>query len=674
MPQAKKQPQKLEKHGDARVDDYFWLRERDTPSVIEYLEAENQHTNEVMRDTEALQKALYQEMRQRIKEDDASVPVPDSGYFYYSRFVQGLEYPIWARKKGSLEAPENILFDVNQMAKGHDYYSAGSPVVSPDHQLAALVADKRGRRFYDVVFRNLETGEFLPDVLPDTSGNLVWAADNKTVFFTKQDPDTLRVYQVFRYELGSHKPVLVYEEKDETFGVSVYGSKRDSFIFITADSTVSSEVQFVDAKKPTSAWQIIAPRERDHEYSVTDGGDFFYITTNWQAKNFRLMKASFDSGKKEEWQEVIPHRHDTLLEHVEVYKDYFISEERTGGLTQLIVHERASGRAHLVQMPDECYVAGIIGLPEYTSKTLRYSYESMVRPPMVLDYNLETHKAEVKKEKEVPTYKKELYVTKRLWATASDGVKIPISLVMRKDRPQKPGPFLLYGYGSYGLSMDPWFSTNSLSLLDRGFGFAIAHIRGGSEMGRHWYEDGKLLKKRNTFTDFIASAEFLVNQGYTSPEHLHIMGGSAGGLLMGTVINMRPDLFKSAVAAVPFVDVITTMLDESIPLTTSEYDEWGNPNVKEFYDYMKSYSPYDHIENKNYPNLLVTTGYHDSQVQYWEPAKWVAKLREKKTDKNLLLLKTEMHTGHSGASGRFERLKEVALHYAFFLKLENKLT
>ncbi|MGE0762411.1 MAG: S9 family peptidase [Bdellovibrionales bacterium] len=666
-----KKPVTHEKHGDKRLDNYFWMKERDSAPVMEFLKSENARVEQVLGDTKALQEALIKEMRSKIKEDDSSVPVKDGEYYYYSRFETGREYPIYERKKGSLDAKAELLIDVNAAAKGYDYYSSTGPVVSDNHQVMAVAADKVGRRFYDISFKDLSSGQTLNDKIPATTGDMEWAKDNKTLFYVKQDPETLRAFQVFRYVLGSNKSELVYEEKDETFHLGLSVSKGGDYLFILSHATVSDEVRFLPAKDPMGQWQVIAPRERGHEYSVTwGGGDKLYILTNWKAKNFRLMETTLPSRRKEDWQEVVAHRQDVFLEDLDVYRDFMVLQERFKGLSRLTVQTRKDGKSFPVEFPDQSYVANLASLPEYDSSVFRYTYESLVRPPSVFDYEVAAKKATLRKEREVPGYDRTQYTSERLWATAKDGVKVPISILYRKDRPRQGGPALLYGYGSYGMSMEPWFSSGVLSLVDRGFAYAIAHIRGGSEMGRHWYEDGKLLKKMNTFTDFVASAEYLIQEKYTSADHLHIMGGSAGGLLMGAVINLRPDLFKGVVAAVPFVDVMTTMLDDSIPLTTSEYDEWGNPNEKKFYDYMRAYSPYDNVEAKNYPNILVTTGYHDSQVQYWEPAKWVAKMRDLKTDSNLLLFHTELSAGHSGASGRFERLKDMARNYAFYLKLE----
>lgn len=667
---APKKPVRLEKHGDARVDNYFWMNERDSAPVLEFLNGENAYVEEVMGGTREFREALIKEMRGRVKEEDATVPLKDGEYYYQTQFKEGKEYPIFVRRKGDPKAPEEIMADVNEMAKGHSYFNCAGANVSPNHQLVGLAADSQGRRFYDLRFKNLATGEFLPDEIKAMTGGLVWAKDSKTVFYAKQHPETLRAYQIYRYELGSNQPELVFEETNETFYVFVEASKDNAMLFIKSHSTLSTEVRYLDANDPKGQWQVFQKREPDHEYDVVWAGDRFYIVTNWQAKNFRVMEAAFTSRDKNDWREVVPHRPDVYVESADAYRNHLVLEERFNGLNQLTVRDRRTGKSHQVSFADETYMASLIDLPEYDSPVFRYTYESLVQPSSVYDFSFADFTSTLKKEREVPTYDRSKYLARRLWATAADGTKVPISLLMKKDRPQSGGPLLLYGYGSYGMSMDPYFNSNVISLVDRGFAYAIAHIRGGSEMGRHWYEDGKLLKKRNTFTDFIACGEYLIDEKYTSKQHLYIMGGSAGGLLMGAVLNLRPDLFNGAVAAVPFVDVVTTMLDDSIPLTTFEYDEWGNPNDQKYYDYMKTYSPYDNVTTKAYPNILVTTGYHDSQVQYWEPAKWVARLRELKTDKNLLLFKTEMSAGHSGASGRFERLKEIALNYAFFLKLE----
>ena len=672
-PVAEKTKQELTAHGQTRVDYYYWLRERENPKVIEYLKAENDYLKAVMKPTEALQEALYQEIVGRIKQTDMSVPYRWQGYHYYTRYEEGKEYPIYCRKKGSLEAAEEVLLNVNTLAEGHAYFHVAGITVSTDNNLIAYGTDAISRRLYTIRFKNLTTGETLTDEIPDTIGQAAWANDNKTVFYTLKDTTTLRPFKVMKHVLGSDpaEDKEVFVETDETFNAYVYKSKSKKFLFIACDSTLSTEYRFMDAGDPDGEFKVIQPRERDLEYSVEHFKDMFYIRTNYQAKNFRLMAAPLDRTAKENWEETIPHRDDTLLEDFEVFDNFLVLEERSAGLTQLRPIRWQDRSEHYLDFGEETYAASLGANPEFETDWLRYDYSSLTTPNSTFDYNMATKEKKLMKQQEVlGGFNPGDYHAERLSAVAADGVRIPISLVYRKGV-QKNGdnPLLLYGYGSYGASTDPNFSSVRLSLLDRGFIYAIAHIRGGQEMGRAWYEDGKLLKKKNTFTDFIACAEHLIAEKYTRPEKLFAMGGSAGGLLMGAVVNMRPDLFKGVVAAVPWVDVITTMFDSSVPLTTSEYDEWGNPNNKEYYDYMLSYSPYDNVEAKNYPALLVTTGLHDSQVQYWEPAKWVAKLRAMKTDSNPLLLSTNMEAGHGGASGRFRRYRETALEYAFFLSL-----
>lgn len=668
---ATKRPHKLEIHGDVRIDDYFWMRERDTQPVLEFLKQENQRTAEALQPVRGLEKTLYQEMRARIKEDDHSVPVYENGWYYYWRYQSGQEYPLHCRKKGDLQAAEEIILDENAAAAGHSYFDVAGLQTTADQNLLGYAVDTVGRRIYDLHFKDLRTGQMLGDRINNVTPNFVWAEDNKTIFFVRQDPETLRAYQVFRYELGSRQPELIYEEKDTTYNVGVEKTKTGKFILMQIEKRDSSEYRVLDARNPRGQFEVFLPRGTDHEYALEDAGDRFYVLTNWQAKNFRLMEAPYTARSQSQWKELIPHNPQVLLEGADVYEKYVVLSERENGLPQLKIWSRADKSGRLLKFPDPAYDVSNHPQPEYTNTTVRYEYESLVQPPQVIDEDFVSGKREVRKRREVPGYNADLYESRRLWAVAADGARVPISLVMRKGlKLDGQNPALLYGYGSYGLSMDVHFRGSVISLLDRGFVFAIAHIRGGSEMGREWYEAGRMFRKMNTFTDFIASAEKLIADKYTSREHLHIMGGSAGGLLVGAVINMRPDLFKGAIAAVPFVDVLTTMLDETIPLTTGEYNEWGNPNIREQYQYMRQYSPYDNVERKAYPNLLVTTGYHDSQVQYWEPAKWVAKLRDLKTDNNLLLMFTELEAGHSGASGRFEALKTLAKEYAFILMLE----
>jgi oligopeptidase B len=672
-PIAAKKPKDLTIHGHTRVDEYFWLNDRENPEVIKYLTDENTYTKAIMADTDTFQAKLYKEMRSRIKEDDTSVPYKDNGYWYYTRYEEGKEYAIHCRKKGSMEGAEEILLNENELAEGHDYFSAGGLTVSDDNKWLSFSIDTVSRRLYTIHFKNLETGEILAESIPNSEGGVAWAADNKTVFYAKKDLQTLRTPEIFRHVVGTAASTdkLIFTEEDDTFNCSVWRSRSKAKIFIGSYQTVSTEYRMLDASKPEGEFVLIEPRSRDHEYSVTDFGDKLYIVTNLEAKNFRLMEAPVKSPGRKNWKEVIAHRPETLLEGVEMFKDFMVLEERTNGLSMLRIRKQSTGEEHYVNFGEAAYTTYLSTNREFDTDKLRYGYSSMTTPWSTFEYGMATKERTLLKEQPViGTFKKENYTTERIMATATDGTKVPISIVYRKGvKKDGSAPLLLYAYGSYGASMDAYFSSTNLSLLDRGFIYAIAHIRGGEEMGRQWYEDGKLLKKKNTFTDFIDCGEHLIKSGYTSKGKLFAMGGSAGGLLMGAVVNMRPDLWKGVVAAVPFVDVVTTMLDESIPLTTGEYDEWGNPNVKEYYDYIRSYSPYDNVEAKEYPNMLVTTGLHDSQVQYWEPAKWVARLRDRKTGDNLLLLHTNMEAGHGGASGRFESLKETALEFAFIFKL-----
>lgn len=672
-PVAEKIPTELTAHGHTRVDDYFWLRERDNPKVIEYLEAENAYLRAVMKHTEPLQEALYNEIIGRIKQTDMSVPYRSEGFYYYTRFEEGKEYPIHCRKKGNLEAPEEILLNVNKMAEGHAYYHVTGISVSPNNSLLSYGIDTVSRRLYTIHFKNLETGEIFPDRISNTTGLAAWANNNKTVFYTLMDMTTLRPYKIMKHVLGNDigADMEVFVEIDETFNTYVSKSKSKKLIIIASDSTLSTEYRYLDASLPDGEFKVVQPRERDLEYQVEHFKDKFYIRTNYQAKNFRLMEVQMGKTAKEYWKEIIPHREDVLLEDFEIFARFLVVEERQSGLPQLRIMPWESKEEHYLDFGEQTYSASISFNPEFETDLLRYDYSSLTTPNSTYDYNMASkEKTLLKRQEVVGDFSPDNYYAERLYATAPDGVKIPVSLVYKKGlEKNRANPTLLYGYGSYGSTMNPSFSSVRLSLLDRGFVYAIAHIRGGQEMGRFWYEDGKLFKKKNTFTDFIACAEHLIAEKFTQPEKLFAMGGSAGGLLMGAVINIRPDLFKGVIATVPWVDVVTTMLDSSVPLTTAEYDEWGDPNIKEYYDYMLSYSPYDNVEAKEYPNLLVTTGLHDSQVQYWEPVKWVAKLRAMKTDSNRLLLYTNMEAGHSGASGRFRRHRETALEYAFILEL-----
>lgn len=675
-PKAEKIAQKLEKHGDIRIDNYYWLNDPENPKVIDYLEQENDYYEKATAHTKKFKEALFEEMKARIKEDDESVPYKLNGYYYITRYEIGKDYPIYTRKKGTLDAEEEILFDVNQMAKGHSYYNLAGINVSEDNKLVSFGVDTLSRRKYDIFIKNLETGETYPERIPLTTGSATWGSDNKTLFYTRKDEKTLRADRIFRHTLGTDpkKDELVFEEKDDTFGTYVYKTKSRKYIIIGSYSTLTSEYRILKADNPTGGFKVFQPRERGLEYSISHYGNDFYVLTNKdKALNFKLMKTPEDKTAKENWVDMIPHREDVLLEDIDIFKDYLVVSERTNGLTQIRIKKWDNTADYYLPFDNETYTAFTTQNPEFDTKVLRYGYNSLNTPASVIDFNMETKEKTILKETEVlgGKFDKNNYQTERLWATAEDGTKIPLSVIYKKGI-EKDGknPTLVYGYGSYGATIDPYFSSVRLSLLDRGFIFAIAHVRGGEYMGRQWYEDGKLLKKKNTFTDFIAASKYLVDQGYTSAEHLYASGGSAGGLLMGAIANMAPNLYNGIIASVPFVDVVTTMLDDSIPLTTGEYDEWGNPNEAASYKYIKSYSPYDNVAAKNYPNMLVTTGLHDSQVQYWEPAKWVAKLRDLKTDKNMLLLQTNMDAGHGGASGRFEALKEVAMDYAFLLDLE----
>jgi len=671
-PKAKKIPKELILHEDTRIDNYYWLNQRDNPEVIEYLKAENAYKEAVMKHTEELQDKLYNEIVGRIKKTDMSVPYLDNGYFYYSRFEEGDDYPIYSRKKGSLDAEEEIMLDVQEMAKGHSFYSVAGLSVSQNNQYLAYGVDTVSRRKYTIHIKDLATGKILEDKIPNTTGGAVWANDNKTLFYSTKD-DTLRAYKIFRHVLGSDpsQDIEIYHEKDPTFSTSIYKTKSDRFLIIACYQTLSTEMRYLDADNPTGEFKIFQEREKDHEYSISHYKDKFYIVTNWNAKNFRLMETDLSQTEKSNWKEVIPHRGEVLLNDIDIFEDYMVLSERKDGLRQIRVITQSGEKDYYIDFEEGAYAAYPTSNPEFDTEVLRFSYSSLTTPRSVYDYNMKTGERKLLKRQEVlGDFDPSDYHSERLAATARDGKKVPISLVYRKGLTKDSNnPLLLYGYGSYGASMDPNFSSVRLSLLDRGFIYAIAHIRGGSEMGREWYEQGKLLKKKNTFTDFIDCAEFLIEQKYTNSDKLFAMGGSAGGLLMGAVLNMRPDLWKGVIAAVPWVDVVTTMLDDSIPLTTSEFDEWGNPEDKQYYEYMLSYSPYDNVKKQDYPALLVTTGLHDSQVQYFEPTKWVAKLRDMKTDNNLLVLDVDMESGHGGASGRFKGYKRTALEYAFMLDL-----
>lgn len=678
-PVATKIAKKLEIHGDVRIDNYYWLNEKENPEVLTYLNQENSYFEEKTRHTEGFQHELFDEMKSRIKEDDESVPYKKNDYFYITRFEKGHQYPIFSRKFKSLKSQEEVLFNVNQLAEGHAYYKLTGLSVSPDNSLVAYGVDTVSRRQYTLHFKNLETGEIYPERIEDTTGTAIWAADNKTVFYTKKNPTTLRSEAIYRHVLGTDpsEDVMIFFEEDESFSTYVYKTKSKKYLVIGSYSTVSSEYRILESDNPNGAFRMFAERQRDLEYSIGHYQDSFYIMTNKdEATNFKIMKCPESATSYENWIDFIDHREDVLLEDFSIYKDFVVIEERINGLNKIRIKRWDDSEDYYLPFDEETYTAGVHFNPEFESDIIRYSYNSLTTPSSVIDYNVVDKTKEIQKEQEVlgGAFDKENYISQRVWAPAQDGTKVAVSLVHHKDTEiSQHTPLLLYAYGSYGYTIDPGFSTTRLSLLDRGFVFAIAHVRGSEYLGRQWYEDGKLFQKKNTFTDFIDCAKFLIEQNYTSPEHLYASGGSAGGLLMGAVVNMNPELFNGVIASVPFVDVVTTMLDESIPLTTGEYDEWGNPNIEDYYNYMKSYSPYDNVSEQKYPNMLVTTGLHDSQVQYFEPAKWVAKLRELKQDDNLLLFHTDMDSGHGGASGRFDALKEIARDYSFLLDLENKV-
>jgi oligopeptidase B len=669
----KKIPTLLEKHGHVRVDNYYWLRQRDNPEVIKYLNDENEYGAKEMAHTREFEERLFDEIKGRFKQTDMAVPYKRDDYYYYTRFEQGKEYPIYARKRRSLEQPEEVMLDANALAEGHEFFSIGGSAVSAGQDILAYAVDTQGRRIHIAYLKNLTTGEMLADALPNVTENLVWANDNKTLFYAKQDETTLRQFQIYRHVIGSDpaEDQLVFQEDDETYVAYIFKTKSKKFLMIVSAHTNSQEYRYCDADQPLGEFKLFLPREREHEYHIDHFYDRFIIRTNYHAKNFRLMSTPIDKPAREHWQEIIAHRSDVYLGDFELFRDRLVLEERARGLTQIRIIPWSGDAGHYLEFDEPAYRANLNVNLEFDTTTLRFEYTSMKTPLSIYDYDMTIRqKTLLKREEVLGGFDPNNYVTERLHARAADGTDIPVSLLYRKGTLKNgENPLLLYGYGSYGVSIDAAFSSPRLTLVDRGFIYAIAHIRGGQEMGRQWYEDGKLLRKKNTFTDFIDVADFLIRENFTSPEKLFAMGRSAGGLLMGAITNMRPDLFKGIVAEVPFVDVVTTMLDPSIPLTTGEYDEWGDPNERQFYDYMLSYSPYDNVERKAYPAMLITGGLHDSQVQYWEPAKWAAKLRELKTDNNRLLLKTNMDAGHGGASGRFRRHRETAFSYVFLLDL-----
>ncbi len=675
-PVAKIVPKTLEKHGDKRIDNYYWLNERENPEVIDYLNKENEYYQKSTAHTKQFQDELFLEMKGRIKEDDSSVPYLYNGYYYITRFEKGKDYPIYSRKKGSLDAKEEIMFDCNEMAKGHAYFNLSGLNVSEDNKWVAFGVDLVSRRQYTIQIKNLETGEILPVKIENTSGGSTWAGDNKTLFYTRNDQQTLRSDKIYKHSLGteSSADILVFHEKDDTFNTFVYKEKSKKYLVIGSSSTLTSEYQILESKNPNGEFRVFQKRTRGLEYSISHYGDSFYIVTNKdKATNFKLMKTPETATSAENWKDLIGHRKDVLLEGIEIFKDYLVVEERSNGLNKIQIRPWNGKGEYYLPFESETYTAYTTTNVDFDTEILRYGYQSMATPSSVIDFNMRTQEKKVLKEQEVlgGKFDKNNYIEERVWATATDGTKVPISMVYRKGiKKDGKNPLLLYAYGSYGATMDPYFSSTRLSLLDRGFIYAIAHIRGGEDLGREWYENGKLLKKINTFTDFIDCSKFVIAEKYTSASHLYAEGGSAGGLLMGAIVNMAPELYNGVIAQVPFVDVVTTMLDDTIPLTTGEYDEWGNPNEKVYYDYMLSYSPYDQVKKQDYPNMYVSTGLHDSQVQYFEPAKWVAKLRVMKTNDKQLFLDTNMDAGHGGASGRFEALKELAKEFTFLLDLE----
>ena len=676
-PSAKKIPKELKKFDSKRVDNYFWLKNRDDPKVIEYLEKENHYFKKMTSDTEDFQETIYNEIKKKIKEDDQSVPYFLNGYWYLTKYQKNKNYPIYLRRKSDLNSKDQILFDCNLFAEGYEYFNLSNIKISPNNKFAAYSVDTLSRRLYTIRIKNLHTGEVLNDQIINTSGGFAWANDNKTLFYTNRDSDTLRNDKILRHEIGtkSKDDKIVFHEKDNTFYTSVSKSKSNKFIIISSNSTLTSEFQFLDANKPLDNFRLFNQRKRGLEYSINHYEKFFYIITNIDnAKNYKLMKTPIGGTEYENWINVIDHRKDVLIEGIDIFKNYLVISERANGLNRINVRKWDDSESYYLDFKSETFSSYTTTNVDFDTNILRYGFNSLTKPPSIIDFNMSSKEKTIRKQQKVldDNFKIKNYISERIWSQSEDGTKIPISLVYKKGLiKNNKNPLLLYGYGSYGNTIDPYFSVSRLSLLDRGFVFAIAHVRGSEYMGRKWYDEGKLLKKTNTFKDFITCTKHLISEGYTNTNQTYAYGGSAGGLLMGSVINMEPELYNGVIAAVPFVDVLTTMLDETIPLTTGEYDEWGNPNNEEFYNYILSYSPYDNVKKMKYPNLLVTTGLYDSQVQYWEPAKWVAKLRELKEGENLLLLKTNMDSGHGGASGRFDALKEVAREYVFLFSLEN---
>lgn len=676
-PVADKIPVSFKKFNDIRIDDYYWLKERENPEVIDYLERENDYYEKMTSHTLDLQNKLFKEIKDKIKEDDESVPYFLNGYWYKTKYKEGLDYPVYTRFKDSLNNKEEILFDCNELAKKHDYFNLSNFQISPDNKIVAFSTDVVSRRLYSVQFKNLETGKVYSDKIINSSGSFAWANDNSTLFYTSRDVNTLRNDKIFKHVLNTDykNDELVYFEKDETFYTNVSKSKSKKFIIISSFSTLTSEFQFLPADNINESFKLFNKRKRGVEYSINHYDDHFYIITNKdKAYNYKLMKTKISETSSENWTDVVEHRKNVLIEGIDIFKDHLVVSERVDGLNRINIKKWDDSENYFLNFDNETFSSNTTTNLDFNSKKLNYAYNSLNEPYSVIEFDMITKEKTILKQHKVldKNFSKDNYVTERIWADSQDGNQIPISLIYKKGiKRDGSNPLLIYGYGSYGNTIDPSFSISRLSLLDRGFIYAISHVRGSEYLGRDWYENGKLLNKKNSFNDFVDSTKFLISEGYTSAEHCYAYGGSAGGLLMGAVINMAPELYNGVIAAVPFVDVITTMLDETIPLTTSEYDEWGNPNQKEYYEYMMSYSPYDNVSKLKYPNLLVTTGLHDSQVQYWEPAKWVAKLRDYKQDQNYLFLNTNMETGHGGSSGRFEAIKDLAKEYAFLFDLEN---
>ncbi len=679
-PRAPEHITRLEKHGDIRNDPYFWMNKRDSKEVLEHIAQENAYAESVLKPSKKIADDFFKEMKARVKEDDSTPPYKIDDYYYYVRYEAGKEYPIYCRKHGSLKAKEEIILNINELAKGKAYYAAALVGPSPNHKLISFAVDEVGRRFYTLYFKDLTSGKILERNIPKTTGNWVWFNDNKTGYYSQQDPETLRSDKIYRTRIDSSAAEIVMQEENALFNLGVSKSLNDKTVFIYNGSFDSSEIYFQSADEPNAKPELFLKREENHLYEIEDGGDVFYIRSNTKkSRNFQIYvvpktdKAS--AYKKKNWKLIIPHRKHFLVENMLVLKNYLVLEGRENAVTQIEIYNRGGKKRRRITFAEEAYVADLGTNENYDATSVRYAYSSLTTPPMIMDYDIEKKKSKKVKETLVPTYKSTAYTTKRVWAKGKDGTKIPVSLVYKKKLFKKgKNPLFQYGYGSYGISMDPYFRLSIVSLLDRGFVYAIAHIRGGQELGRKWYENGRMGKKKNTFNDFVAVTEHLLKKGYAKPGHVYIEGGSAGGLLMGAVINMRPDLYHAAHAAVPFVDVVSTMLDDSLPLTVAEYEQWGNPNNKKDYKYIKSYSPYDNIKKQQYPFVLATTGYHDSQVQYWEPLKWIAKLRQYTTSQNFVLMKTEMKAGHSGVTGRFARVRQIADEFAFFAWLEEQNT